>query len=36
MWREEQTTVGHPALRSGSPGETQGTGEVQGRDGGTT
>ena len=35
MWREEQTTVGQPALHSGRPGDTQGTDEDQERDGGT-
>ena len=35
MWREEQTTVGQPALHSGRPGDTQGTEEDQERDGGT-
>ena len=35
MWREEQTIVGQPALRSGRPGNTQGTEKDQGRDGGT-
>ena len=29
-------TVGQPALRSGRPGDTQGTKEDQGRDGGMT
>ena len=32
MWLEEQTTVGQAALRSGRPGETQGTKENQGGD----
>ena len=36
MWLEEQTTIGQPALRSGRFGDTQGTEEDQGRDGGTT
>ena len=36
MWLEEQTTIGQPALRPGSPGNTKGTEEDQGRDGGTT
>ena len=30
MWQEEQATVGLPALRSGRPGDTQGTEEDQG------
>ena len=25
MWREKQTTIGQPALRSGRPRDTQGT-----------
>ena len=33
MWIDEQTTVGQPALRSGRPGETQGTEGNQGGDG---
>ena len=33
---EEQITVGQPALRSGRPGDTQGTEEDQRQDGGTT
>ena len=32
MWLEEQTTVGQPPLRSGRPGDKQGTEEDQGRD----
>ena len=35
MWREEQKTVGQPALRSGRPRDTQGTEEDRGRDVGT-
>ena len=34
--REEQITVGQPALRFGRPGDTQGTEEDQGRVRGTT
>ena len=33
-WREEQTTVGQSALRSGRLGDTQGTEGDQRRDGG--
>ena len=35
MWREEQTTVGQPALPSGHSGDTQGTEEDHQRDGET-
>ena len=36
IWREERTTVGQSALRSGRAGGTQGTEEDQGRDEGKT
>ena len=36
MWREEQTNIGQPALRSACSGDTQGTKEDQGQDKGTT
>ena len=36
MWREEQTTVGRPALLSGRLEDTQGTQGEQRRDGGMT
>ena len=36
IWREERTTVGQSALRSGRAGDTQGTEEDQGRDEGKT
>lgn len=35
MWREYQTTVGQPVVRSGRPRDTQGTKIDQGRHGGT-